>query len=278
MIVTSTDNGLTWATTLSVPGSGVTSAIVESFVWTGAHWVAVGGWVPTGSSFGYAQVWTSPDGITWTIGTLNPTGSVTPGSLFIDVDYDPSTGTLIAALQQGYGAGLPTLNIAISTDGGTTWTPYYIGGSGNTYIEAVASDKAGAWVAIVGFFTGAGPGYTTLHSLDAGATWTPDTDPSLSPAKSALSVAFGSGLWEVTWVPADPVVMKASGGGGAAPGTWANDTTPWDNNGFAYDVAIAGGVFVIVGIGLATAGGGWLMGGQAAGSVFPAGWFSGASD
>lgn len=98
---TSTDGGATWSAMVTI-NAAFTPANLCAYpraVWTGSSWVAVARGATT------CKVYTSPDGITWTLAATLTTKTIAG----VDVD-----GALL-------GAKVATGEIAYSLDGGATW-------------------------------------------------------------------------------------------------------------------------------------------------------------
>ena len=129
------------------------------------------------------QLWTSPDGKTWTTAAAGFAPAVLAGN--------PGTNTVLATLPEG---------LQRSTDGGRTWKP--VPSSPVIQFAALASGKEAV---------GVEPNGTVHHSADGGTTWT--SKGKINGEVQAVAAAKGTnGKLQIWAATADELVVSRDGG------------------------------------------------------------------
>ena len=129
------------------------------------------------------QLWTSPDGKTWTTATAGFAPAVLAGN--------PGTKTVLATLPEG---------LQRSTDGGRTWKP--VPSSPVIQFAAFANDKE---------TVGVEPNGTVHYSTDGGTTWT--SKGKINEKVQAVAAAKGTdGKLQIWAATADELIVSSDGG------------------------------------------------------------------
>ena len=129
------------------------------------------------------QLWTSPDGKTWTTAAAGFAPAVLAGN--------PGTNTVLATLPEG---------LQRSTDGGRTWKP--VPSSPVIQFAAFANDKEAV---------GIEPNGTVHYSTDGGTTWT--SKGKINEKVQAVAAAKGTdGKLQIWAATADELIVSSDGG------------------------------------------------------------------
>lgn len=217
IIVTSTDDGLTWTTTLSPSATDE----IMSALWTGSTFVC-GGLKPGIP----ATIWTSATGSSWTQQTLPAPflGGVLGGPAN-DLATD---GTQVIAVGQ-FGDGTNN-NVMVSTNSGVTWATVANPFSAASYNLFGIAYSGSIWTVV-----GTHSGNVVVMTSPDGVTWTARTPPSPwgTTGGQGNSVTWASGLGlfimvvsntaDGRWVATSPTGV-----------TWTSRTTPIDGVGFNF--------------------------------------------
>lgn len=130
------------------------------------------------------QLWTSPDGKTWTTAAAGFAPSVLAGH--------PDTNTVLATLPEG---------LQRSVDGGRTWKP--VPSSPVIQFAAFANGKEAV---------GVEPNGTVHYSTDGGTTWAPKGK--INAKVQAVAAAKGpDGKLQIWAATADELIVSSDGGG-----------------------------------------------------------------
>ena len=212
-IATSTDKGITWIT----PSVGTAFAQIYSVIWSSAFNVFIIFLVNTYS------IYTSPDGIIWTVSTLSLASLINSQGVRAMAASDPSGVTLnsgatpiTATVVLG---GYSTNKIIITPNPLSTTLTDWVGKggifSGITFNGIVSI----AWSPVLNLFVAAGTTSTVgsyiVTSSDNGITW-------IAQSSAGLS----SQGYAVCWSPAQ---NKFVVGGGNNTMVWSSDGQTWNN-------------------------------------------------
>jgi hypothetical protein len=163
-VARSADDGNTWSELTVDPGNPINNNYYGGGLGGFGQRITYGGGLF--AALGSRNVFTSPDGITWTprilLGTLNSNnngGSPSEGASILWAN-----GKFIATLQSNDGSGNSNDEVATSTDG-TTWSSSI---SSQLSATVAMAYGAGKFIAVSAFSGG------VFSSLD-GAAWTPST-------------------------------------------------------------------------------------------------------
>ena len=164
------------------PVTGVPLDRVESIAYNGSNLYVAGGIAPTGNS----PLYSSPDGITWTIQN-SPTTNVL--SRCKAVAY--ANGLWIAAGGgSNDGTSDASTNFMTSTDG-SNWTRRYGSGYTQLYTDILRVTYGnGTWV-LGSIASGSG---NLMYSTDGAATWTLVVDYGIA-SYDITGLAYGNGIW-----------------------------------------------------------------------------------
>ena len=169
-------------------------------------------------SSGPSVVSTSNGGSSW----APTTGSIPPGIAFLDSISCPSSTECVAV---GAGLSSPSTSpaqIAVTTDGGTTWSPVSV--SGVDELAGVSCPTTSACTA-VGY--GSSGGAVIISTADAdttasgGSTWTPATVPSGVSYLGAVSCPSSTTCYATGYTTSGPAIIAELGGA-----SWVSQAPP----------------------------------------------------
>ena len=211
-IATSTDKGITWIT----PSVGTVFGQVYSVIWSSAFNVFITLCTNTYS------IYTSPDGIIWTVSTISLSTLINSQGVRAMVASDPSGVTLnsgaTAIVATVVLCGYSTNKIIITPNPLSTTLTDWVGKggifSGITFNGIVSI----AWSPVLNLFVAAGASSTGSYivtSSDNGITW-------ITRSSAGLSIQG----YAVCWSPSQ---NKFVVGGGNNTMVWSSDGQTWNN-------------------------------------------------